>query len=90
MFFSRREKHRQLHDSRLSLQSQTAVDCIAYCTSVDNLLSQSDKLYEVSPLKRRDDMPPAYGSWTVAKIAVGLRPSADGSAVRTSFVVCGG
>jgi len=31
-------------------------------------------------------MPPADGSSTVAKIAADLRPSADGSAVRTSLV----
>ena len=30
--------------------------------------------------------PPADGSSTVAKIAADLRPSADGSAVRTSLV----
>jgi len=34
--------------------------------------------------------PPADGSSTVAKIAADLRPSADGSAVRTSLVAgCG-
>ena len=31
-------------------------------------------------------MPPADGSSTVAKITADLRPSADGSAVRTSLV----
>jgi len=31
-------------------------------------------------------MPPADGSLMVAKIAADLRPSADGSAVRTSLV----
>ena len=39
---------------------------------------------------RRDDMPPADGSSTVAKIAADLRPSADGSAFRTSLVAGGG
>ena len=33
-----------------------------------------------------DDMPPADGSSTVAEITADLRPSADGSAVRTSLV----
>jgi len=46
-----------------------------------------------------DDMPPAYGSSTVAyrlrqsmdpEIAADLRPPADGSAVRTSLVAGGG
>jgi len=37
---------------------------------------------------RRDDMPPADGSLTVAKIAADLRPSADQSAART-FLVAG-
>jgi len=41
---------------------------------------------KVSPRQRRDDMPPADGSSTVAKIAADLRPSADGSSVRTSLV----
>jgi len=36
-----------------------------------------------------DDMPPADGSSTVAEIAADLRPSADGSAVRTSLVAGG-
>jgi len=47
---------------------------------------------KVSPRGRRDDMPPtpANGSSTVAKIAADLRPSADGSAVRTSLVTGGG
>jgi len=45
---------------------------------------------KVSPRGRRDDMPPADGGSTVAKIAADLRPSADGSAVRTSLVVGGG
>jgi len=35
-------------------------------------------------------MPPADGSSTVAKIAADLRPSTDGSAVRTSLVARGG
>jgi len=39
---------------------------------------------------RREDMPPVDGSSTVAKIAADLRPSADGSAVRTSLVAGGG
>jgi len=34
--------------------------------------------------------PPADGSSTVAKIAADLRPSADGSTVRTSLVAGGG
>ena len=34
--------------------------------------------------------PAAGGSSTVAKIAADLRPSADGSAVRTSLVASGG
>jgi len=42
------------------------------------------------PGGRRDDMPPADGSSTVAKIAADLRPSADGSAVRTSLAAGGG
>ena len=37
---------------------------------------------KVSPRRRRDDIPPANGSSTVAKISADLRPSADGSAVR--------
>ena len=42
---------------------------------------------KVSPREWRYDMPPpADGSSTVAKIAADLRPSADGSAVRTSLV----
>ena len=53
---------------------------------------------KLSPRGRRDDMPPADGRSTVAypfaanqdvmdpKIAADLRPSADGSAVRTSLV----
>jgi len=45
---------------------------------------------KVSARGRRDDMPPADGSLTVAKIAADLRPSADGSAVRTSPVAGGG
>ena len=45
---------------------------------------------EVSPRERRDDMPSADGSSTAANIAAGLRPSADGSAVRTSLVAEGG
>ena len=51
------------------------------------LLANSNKL---SPRGRRDDMPPADGSSTVAKIAADLRPSADGSAVRTSLVAGSG
>jgi len=48
----------------------------------------SDK---VSPRVRRDDSPPpADSSSTAAKIAADLRPSADGSAVRTSLVAGGG
>jgi len=39
---------------------------------------------------QRDYMPSADDSWTVAKIVVDLRPSADGSPVRTSLVVEGG
>ena len=35
-------------------------------------------------------MPPTDGSSTVAKIEADLRPSADGSAVRTSLVAGGG
>ena len=50
----------------------------------------SDFLNKVSPRGLRDDMPPADGSSTVAKIAADLRPSADGSAVRTSVVAVGG
>jgi len=38
---------------------------------------------------QRDDMPTADGRSTVAKIAADLRPSADGSAVRTSLVTGG-
>ena len=45
---------------------------------------------KVSPRGRRDDMLPADGSSMVAKIAADLRPSADGSAVRTSLVAGGG
>ena len=51
------------------------------------LLANSNKL---SPRGRRDDMPPADGSSTVAKIAADLRPSADGSVVRTSLVAGSG
>jgi len=40
--------------------------------------------------KPYNDMPPANGSSTAAKIAADLRPSADGSAVRTSLVAGGG
>jgi len=57
---------------------------------------------KLSPRGRRDDMPPADGSSTAAypfaanqdvmdpQIAADLRPSADGSAVRTSLVAGGG
>jgi len=45
---------------------------------------------KVSPQGRRNDMSPADGSSTVAKIASDLRPFADGSAVRTSLVAGGG
>jgi len=45
---------------------------------------------KLSPRGGRDDTPPADGSSTVAKIAADLRPSADGSAARTSLVVGGG
>jgi len=57
---------------------------------------------KVSPRGRRDDMPPpmAVRRWhivlppirprCVRKIAADLRPSADGSAVRTSLVAGGG
>jgi len=45
---------------------------------------------KVLPRGRRDDMLTADGSSTVAKIAADLRPSADGSAVRTSLVAGGG
>ena len=45
---------------------------------------------KVLPRGRRDDMPTADGSSTVAKIAADLCPSADGSAVRTSLVAGGG
>jgi len=41
---------------------------------------------KVSPRGLRDDMHPADGSSTDGKIAADLRPSADGSAVRTSLV----
>ena len=48
----------------------------------------------LSPRVWRDDMSPANGSSTIAstdpKIAADLRPSADGSAVRTSLVAGGG
>jgi len=42
------------------------------------------------PGGQRDDMLPVDGSSTVAKIAADLRPSADGSAVRSSLVAGGG
>jgi len=42
---------------------------------------------KLSPRERRDDMLPADGD---PKIAADLRPSADGSAVRTSLVADGG
>jgi len=45
---------------------------------------------KVSPRGRRDDMPAADGTSTVAKIAADLRPSADGYAVCTSLVAGGG
>jgi len=41
---------------------------------------------EVSPRGRRDDMPPPMA----VRLAADLRPSADGSAVRTSLVAGGG
>ena len=44
----------------------------------------------VSPQVQRDDMPPADGSSTVAKMAADLCPSTDGFAVRTSLVAGGG
>ena len=43
-------------------------------------VSYKDKL---SPRRRRDDMPPAGGSWN--RLVADLRPSADGSAVRSSL-----
>jgi len=44
-------------------------------------VSYKDKL---SPRRRRDDMPPAGGSSN--RLVADLRPSADGSAVRSSLV----
>jgi len=41
---------------------------------------------KVSPRVRRDDMPPPMA----VRLAANLRPSADGSAVRTSLVAGGG
>ena len=52
----------------------------------NSLKNVKNVVKKVSPRERRDDMPPADGSSTVAKIAADLRPSADGSAVRTSLV----
>ena len=52
----------------------------------NSLKNVKNVVNKVSPRERRDDMPPADGSSTVAKIAADLRPSADGSAVRTSLV----
>jgi len=59
----------------------------------DTQTNSENKPYnKVSPRGRRNDMPPppADGSLTAAKIAADLRPSADGSAVRTSLVAGGG
>ena len=47
-------------------------------------------LNKVSSRGQRDNMPPDDGSSTVAKIAADLRTYADGSAVHTSLVDCGG
>ena len=52
----------------------------------NSLKNVKNVVNKVSPRERRYDMPPADGSSTVAKIAADLRPSADGSAVRTSLV----
>jgi len=57
----------------------------------DTQINSENKPYnKVSSRGRRNDMPPADGSLTAAKIAADLRPSADGSAVRTSLVAGGG
>ena len=53
-----------------------------------NSLANTDS--KVLPRRWRDDMPPADSSSMVAKIVADLRPSADGSAVRTSLVTSGG
>ena len=52
----------------------------------NSLKNVKNVVNKASPREPRDDMPPADGSSTVAKIAADLRPSADGSAVRTSLV----
>ena len=45
---------------------------------------------EVSPRGRRDDMPPRRWQFDGSVSAAYLRPSADGSAVRTSLMAGGG
>jgi len=64
---------------------------LAGLTVVTNRHTDRPRYFDkVSPRGRQDDMPPADGSSTVANIAADLRPSADGSAVRTSLVAGGG
>ena len=58
----------------------------------DYLLTLASLLFSQQGIARgrRDDMPRADGSSTVAEIAADLRPSANGSEVRTSLVAGGG
>jgi len=67
----------------VSTNAQT--DLQVTVTVIDNLPAKRG----IAP-GRRDDMPPADGSSTVAKIAADLRPSTDGSSVCTSLVAGGG
>jgi len=66
----------------------SADQCLKYC---DDTLSVAMPHTEhgIAPRAARR-YAPADGSSTVAKIAADLRPSADGSAVRTSLVAGGG
>jgi len=78
-------------DPLLSLFTHTHTAHAVFTAPRPERHPQSDFLNKVSPRGLRDDMPPpADGSSTVAKIAADLRPSADGSAVRTSVVAVGG
>jgi len=77
-------------DPLLSLFTHTHTAHVVFTAPRPERHPPSDFLNKVSPRGLRDDMPPADGSSTVAKIAADLRPSADGSAVRTSVVAVGG
>jgi len=65
---------------------------ICVCTAVN--VSASGGLRTLDPLQTHTSLPPCYkilaAPLTVTEIAVDLRPSADGSAVRTSPVAGGG